>query len=97
MRKVLPENRAQLSSEINSLGVRNRFLLQINNIELKPKFSLDYFLTLCNGLLLRNSIVLIGVLCVERTSLKGIKELWLLRKRAFANRQYILKNTVGNS
>jgi hypothetical protein len=59
------------------LGVRNRFLLQMNNwsngLGLKP------FLA---GLLFRNAVVIAGVLFQERGSLRGILQAWQLRKRA---------------
>jgi GT2 family glycosyltransferase len=87
VRRVLPERRQELPAEINRLGVRNRFLLQINNISFCSHFS-----TLFNGLIFRNITVILAVIFKETSSLSAFKDLWILRRRAFANRKYNLDN-----
>ena len=76
-RLVTPERRAELPETINRLGVKNRFLLQRNNLRL-----LSYPRVWWQGLIVRNLIVVLGVLLKERSSLKGLREAWVLRKRA---------------
>lgn len=76
-RKVTPERRQELPPIINLLGVKNRFLLQLNNLSFLP-----YRNTWLPGVFLRNILVVIGVLLVERPSLKGLHQAWLLRRRA---------------
>lgn len=88
VRKVTPEKRNYLDPEINSMSVRNRFLLQINNFSIK----IDYKKIL-PGLLFRNLIVILGVLIKEQYSLKGLKELWLLLRRSFIRRMVILNKS----
>lgn len=79
-RNVLPENREMISSDINSMSVRNRFLLQINNWTFQDG---GFF----RGIIFRNLQVIIGVVLFERTSIKGIKELIALLPRAFRIRK----------
>lgn len=67
-RHVLPEKRKKLASELNSMSVRNRFLLQLNN--LSPTRNLKCLLPA----LLRNVLV-IGASCtVEPSSFQGLKQ-----------------------
>lgn len=85
-RHVLPEKRKRLAKELNSMSVRNRFLLQLNN--LAPSQNLKCLIPA----LIRNALV-VGASCsIERSSFKGlresIKELPLaLKKRFFIKRK----------
>lgn len=76
-RVVTPERRASLPAFINRLGVRNRFLLQLNNLSLRhcPSVWLP-------GVVFRNFLVVLAVLLRERSSLQGLREAWRLRRRA---------------
>ncbi len=76
-RCVTPERRGELPEVINSLGVKNRFLLQLNNLSF-----LHYPRVWWQGLVMRNLLVVLAVLLKERSSLKGLREAWVLRKRA---------------
>jgi len=88
-RRVLPERRGQLDPKINAMGVRNRFILQLNNFRFFDKPSGMLFKVYLLGILIRNLFVVLGVVLVERTSLLAFKELWILRKRILLNRKYI--------
>lgn len=84
-RFVLPEFRRNLPAQVNALGVRNRFLLQLNN-----------FSFLANShcilpTLFRNFVVIAAALTVERTSLKALLESWRLVPQALAKRQVLLR------
>lgn len=82
-RHVLPERRAQLGPELNRLGVRNRFLMQMNNC------SWDCGLrSLLLGVVWRNLLVILGVLLKEQSSLPGLIDAVRLLRRAYGNRQY---------
>lgn len=83
VRSVTPEKREFINPEINSMSVRNRFLLQINNF----RFQYDWNKIL-SGVIIRNSLVVLGVLLKERTSLKGLKELLQLMRRAIFRRSF---------
>ncbi len=89
VRRVLPENRSELPAVINLFSVRNRFLLQVNNLRLFS--SLEIFV---KGFVIRNLLVIAAVLFRERTSIKAFRDLWILRKRAIANRKFIFKNST---
>lgn len=84
-RRVTPEKRTELPPELNCLSVKNRFLLQINNFSLKN----DGIIKFICGIVLRNIVVCVGVLLTERSSLKAIKDLWILLPRALKIRSYI--------
>jgi GT2 family glycosyltransferase len=84
-RRVTPERRLQLAPSINSWSVRNRFLLQINNYA--PGLWPGVW---WRGIVLRNLLVIFTVLLVERTSLGAFRDLWILRRRALRNRNFIL-------
>lgn len=84
-RRVTPERRLQLAPSINRWSVRNRFLLQLNNYT--PRLWPGVW---WRGIVLRNLLVILTVLLVERTSLSAFKELWILRRRALRNRRFIL-------
>ena len=77
VRVVTPERRANLPKLLNRLSVRNRFLLQLNNWDLSCGIT-----SLCTGVLLRNLLVVAGVVVRERTSLPGLWEVIQLAPRA---------------
>ena len=77
VRVVTPERRAQLPILLNRLSVRNRFLLQFNNWDLSCGFA-----SLCFGIVLRNVLVVAGVLLNERSSIPGLVEAVKLAGRA---------------
>lgn len=77
VRVVTPERRATLPQLLNRLSVRNRFLLQFNNWDLSSGV-----LSLLNGIVLRNLLVVAGVVLQERSSLPGLWEALRLSPRA---------------
>jgi GT2 family glycosyltransferase len=83
-RVVLPERRVELPALFNAWSVRNRFLLQINNLPLIPHAALFW------GVLVRNLLVLFGVLFVERQSLSALREVLMLFPRALERRQILM-------
>lgn len=87
-RTVLPELRSSLAPFLNLCGVRNRFLLQLNNYSFL-KFP-EAFLP---GILLRNLIVLAAVLLLERSSLPALRQVIALLPRALERRR-ILKERI---
>ena len=84
VRVVTPERRASLPALLNRYSVRNRFLLQMNNWRLRD--GLVFFVW---GIIIRNLIVIFGVLVWEKTSIEGLREAWNLSKRAFAIRRWL--------
>jgi GT2 family glycosyltransferase len=84
VRVVTPERRLSLPAILNRYSVRNRFLLQINNWRLR-----DGLLFFVWGIIIRNLVVLSGVLLWERTSLEGIKEAYRLAPRARRIRRWM--------
>ncbi|MBX7136556.1 MAG: glycosyltransferase family 2 protein [Oligoflexia bacterium] len=85
-RSVLPENRATLPAEINRHSVRNRFLLQINNYSLARMPG-----AFVSGVIIRNVVVLLGVLLWEQSSLRACSDLLRLWRRAWARRRIIFE------
>jgi len=83
-RVVTPERRQSLPPLLNRLGVRNRFLLQLNNFA--PSASIKAFLL---GAILRNILVLLALPIRERTSLGGVWEALRLLPRALNRRRAI--------
>ena len=81
-RLVLPENRTCLPQDLNRHSIRNRFLLQINNLHTGVTFA-----KLIYGLLIRNILVLLGVIIYERSSFPAFYELKMLFKRALEIRR----------
>jgi hypothetical protein len=77
---VLPERRSDLPAFINKLGVRNRFLLQINNAF--PCLAPGCIAAVLGGAIFRNLVVVAGVLLKERSSLRAFHELAVLLPRA---------------
>jgi GT2 family glycosyltransferase len=86
VRVVTPERRKSLPAALNHYSVRNRFLLQINNWRLK-----DGLLMLLWGLIVRNMIVIAGVVLSEQGSLGALTEAFKLRKRAWRIRVHFSK------
>lgn len=82
VRRVTPEQRQSLPAELNAWSVRNRFLLQLNNL-----LSIPSLPVLLLGVVLRNALVVAGVLIRERTSLRAFRELRILLPRALARRR----------
>ena len=88
VRRVTSQNRAVLPKELNYLGVRNRFLLQLN------QYTLAYGLkTFFLGYFLRNILVILGVIIKERSSLRAFRDLLLLFRRGLERRRIIYKNS----
>lgn len=92
-RVVTPERRAKLPAELNSYSVRNRFLLQINNFSWR-----DGVAAIIAGLLIRNLIVILGVLVVERSSIAAFHQLAVLWRRALRRRRVLFSRIrrIGN-
>lgn len=84
VRHVLPEKRAALSPLINAWSVRNRFLMQINNFAFR-----DLWRCIVPGIIVRNALVLGGVLFVERTSMRALREVVWLMPRALKRRRQL--------
>lgn len=91
-RLVLPERRSELSPLLNKLSVRNRFLLQLNN--LNASVLLKVFLS---GFIFRNILVLFGVLLKERKSLGAFTDLVKLFRRALSRRKSLFIHTSTRS
>ena len=83
-RVVKSDNRAELSPELNLLGVKNRFLLQINNLTWPVVVK-----TFWSGLVIRNSLVLAAIIVRERSSFRALLQLWKLLPRALEVRRYV--------
>lgn len=84
VRVVTPERRGSLPPTLNAWSVRNRFLLQANNWSWSQGVLFFLF-----GIVIRNSVVLAGVLMSERSSLPALREAWRLMPRARVIRQWI--------
>lgn len=84
-RVVTPERRSELPPELNLYGVRNRFLLQVNNFSLSRDWR-----AIIPGMIVRNILVILGVLLSERSSLPALSHLWILRRRACARRRALM-------
>ncbi|HEX8407425.1 MAG TPA: glycosyltransferase family 2 protein [Thermoanaerobaculia bacterium] len=83
VRRVTPESRRELPASINMHSVKNRFLLRIKNE--------GAYLALRNAPfeLLRDLIVLLAALTIERSSLPAFTWLWRNRRRVLAKRRDI--------
>ena len=83
VRRVTPEARRELPSDINMHSVKNRFLLRIKNE--------GVYLALRNAPfeLTRDLVVLAASLTIERTSLPAFAWLWRNRERVLAKRREI--------
>ena len=84
VRVVLPEKRSKLSPLLNLYGVRNRFLLQLNNFSFKAHF--PFLLSIC----LRNILVIGAALTIEYRSAKALYQALSLSKRALLNRKRLM-------
>ncbi|HMO01769.1 MAG TPA: glycosyltransferase family 2 protein [Oligoflexia bacterium] len=91
-RRVTPEKRASLDPFINKLGVKNRFLLQLNLFYLSTSLSANIF-----GLFLRNMIVFLALFFKEQTSLPALYEVTLLLRRALERRAYYWRRKKRNA
>lgn len=87
VRVVTPERRASLPALLNRYSVRNRFLMQINNWRLR-----DGIILFLWGIIMRNCVVIIGVLIWEQTSIEGLREALRLSKRARAIRKWVMRS-----
>ncbi len=91
-RRVTPERRGDLPQEINRLGVRNRFLLQLSTFHFP-----SHWRWILTGLLLRNMVVILGVFLTERSSIRGIREAIILAPRALSRRRELLRRRANNN
>jgi GT2 family glycosyltransferase len=87
VRRVTPERRRELPAELNLYGVRNRFLLQINNWNLRR----DGWRFFIEGICFRNILVVLGVLISEGSSLGAFSDLLKIKIRAFRIRAWVAK------
>lgn len=85
VRRVTPERRGELPASLNLYGVRNRFLLQLNNWSFKGN-GWRFFI---EGICFRNILVVLGVLLSERSSLGAFRDLLKLTNRALRIRSWI--------
>ncbi|WKZ57508.1 MAG: glycosyltransferase family 2 protein [Bdellovibrionota bacterium] len=92
VRRVTPERRAQLPAAINRWSVRNRFLLLLNNAFCPMPLRVFF-----KGMVLRNLVVVFGVLCREWGSLAAFVDLWVLRRRAGERRRVLRSKVSGSS
>ncbi len=83
-RVVLPERRRALPATFNLMSVRNRFLLQLNNLAPWSDWHM-----LIPGVLVRNLLVLVGVLVGERSSLPALRHVLILAHRALRRRRLL--------
>lgn len=79
-RRVLPEYRAYLPAELNALGVRNRFLLQLNNWSLLSNAHCLLAQTW------RNLLVIVAAFTIEPTSKPALMDAWKRRSLAIKHR-----------
>lgn len=89
VRVVVPERRNSLPPEINMYGVRNRFLLQMNNWRLKDGLWMFFW-----GIIVRNSIVIGAVLLQERRSIVGLQHTKRLFRRSMSIRRWITEQML---
>lgn len=88
VRRVTPERRSILPAEINRLGVKNRFLLQLNNYRFA--YGIGVFL---KGYCLRNLLVILAALIKERSSLAAFRDIARLFRRGLHRRAVLAKRT----
>ncbi len=91
-RVVTPEKRKELPAMINMLGVKNRFLLQLNNFSWRANIN-----CIIPGMF-RNIVVILGTILTEQSSIPGLKKAWQLTP-SFLSRRLELKRRyrVSNS
>jgi hypothetical protein len=81
-RVVVPERRAKLPAFLNACSVRNRFLLQLNNWTFT-----NYSQTVIPGIIMRNLLVIGGVILRERESLSALRQAVKLIRRGWNRRR----------
>lgn len=86
-RAVLPENRNEIEPELNRLSVRNRFLLQLTTFPIWISAA-----AFVKGSILRNLLVLLGILFIERSSIPALKDVSILFKRCIVRRKVIISS-----
>ena len=87
-RVVTPERRGELDPALNLHSVRNRFLMQVNNFS----FSRDWK-AIVPGLLIRNLMVILGVMLYENSSIPAFWQFLHLMPRALRiRRQNMTRN-----
>lgn len=91
-RVVTPERRQSLPAILNAYGVRNRFLLQLNNFS----FAMGWRATIL-GLIVRNLVVALAVILYEWSSLPALKEALVFSRRALARRRIIFNRARTTS
>lgn len=91
VRVVVPERRRQLPVELNRYSVRNRFLLQLHNWSWAQGIESVVF-----GLVLRNLLVVLGVVLLERSSAHALREVLSLLPRALTIRRDIRRRRARN-
>lgn len=89
VRRVTPERRADLPENLNALSVRNRFLMQL--VHFSIALGWESFL---RGVLLRNVVVLLGILLWEGSSRRAVGEVVSLWGRAQERRELMRKRAV---
>jgi GT2 family glycosyltransferase len=85
VRMALPNNRKQMSRDVNMHSVKNRFLLRIKNIT--PRLYRRHWMAITS----RDCIVVAGCLFRERYSLKAFGILWKTWSRTVNKRRQIMK------
>ncbi|NDC37366.1 MAG: glycosyltransferase family 2 protein [Proteobacteria bacterium] len=88
-RVVVPERRSELPQSLNRHSVRNRFLLQLNHYSPWVAWG-----AAIEGCIVRNLLVLLGVLLTERSSLGALRELFYLTPRALSIRKTISRRAT---
>ena len=92
VRRVLPENRAELPASINMHSVKNRWLMRIKNIT--PDLYVRHFVAIT----VRDCLVIGGCLLREFSSLRAFVLLVRLWRRTWAKRRVIMqKRRVGGA
>ena len=85
VRRVLPQRRGDLPDALNAYSVRNRFLLQLNNYS----FAANWHCLLPQSI--RNTLVIVGALCVERSSAPALWQAVQAAPRALRRRSALMK------
>lgn len=90
-RRVIPERRASLPAELNLHSVRNRYLMQLNNL------TWPVVPHVLRGLIVRNTLVLLAVLFRERTSLPAFRQGIALFRRARERHKTLIARARKNA
>lgn len=88
VRRVIPERRRDLPSVLNRFSVRNRFLLELNNWTFGLGFEVFF-----RGIVIRNALVVFGVLVNEWASLPGLFDVLKGLRVALKRRKVILSRS----